>query len=462
MNPFDRDYIFHEATVGLCGQCLKTIPAKVIFKDAVYLLKNCQEHGIQQELFEEDIGYYLKKREYDKAGTAPVAQTKFSRGCPYDCGLCTEHDQHTCIGLIEVTNRCDQNCPVCFAQSGEGGFLDLEQIEAMMNYYQEAEHGTAEILQISGGEPTAHPDILRIIEMAKEKKFKFVMLNTNGVRITEDEAFVQELHRFTKGFEVYLQFDGFDSKTGRMLRGKDLTELKRRAVQNLAKYEVPVTLVATVGNGVNDHELGKIITFGIDSPWVRGVNFQPLGRFGRMDELPEHPEITVSGILRRIEKQMNGMIRLDDFIPLPCNVERIAITYLYKQKSGFVPITRQARIKEYLPVINNTFAFKVEDMLKDAGEGLFSWCNTCGCLKFLDDIRKFVPKNLKLLSPAERLRLINEHTFRISVNAFIDPYNFDLKSMQKECVHIITPDLKRIPFSAYNMLYRKEYEGYYR
>ncbi|HEX2953154.1 MAG TPA: radical SAM protein [Bacillota bacterium] len=462
MSGNDRQYIFHESTMSLCPDCLRPLSAKVVIRDKmVLLLKNCPEHGDMEELLEEDALYYLKRREYDKPGTASKTQTDRSQGCPFDCGLCPEHDQHTCIGLIEVTNRCGLGCPVCFADSGPGGFLDLESIGKMMDFYQDAEHGQAEILQISGGEPTEHPEILQILKMAKEKRFKYLMLNTNGIRIAEDLAFVKELKTFTNGFEVYLQFDGFDAQANQRLRGRDLSALKERAVQNLADHEVPMTLVCTVERGLNDRELGKTIAYGIDSPWVRGINFQPLGRFGRITELPR-TGITLSGVLKRIEEQTHGMIRMDDFIPLPCNVERIALTYLLKTKAGFLPITRTSNVKEYISIINNTFAFKVEDLLKNAGEGLLQWDCACDCIKFLKDFQRLIPKDLRLFSPTERLHMVNEGTFRISVNAFVDPYNFDLKSMQKECVHIITPDLKRIPFSAYNLIYRRDYERYYR
>lgn len=449
----NRDYVFHESTIGLCNVCLKSIPAKIVFKnDSVYILKKCKEHGEMLELLEEDIEYHIKKRRFDKAGTISKVQTEIEKGCPYDCGLCEDHDQHTCIGLIEVTKNCDLMCPVCYAEACDGSYLSLEKIEEMMDFYQDTEYNKAEILQISGGEPTTHPDILEIIKLAKEKKFKYVMLNTNGIRIAEDEEFARALSNFNSGFEIYLQFDGFKKKTYESLRGRNLIDIKKKAIDNLAKYKIPITLVTTINRGINDDELGEIIQYGLSTKYIRGINFQPLAYFGRYDNVDTSSRITISGIIEKIENQTNRMLRKDDFIPLPCNVERIATTYLYREGDGFIPITRNVDISKYTHLINNTFAFNVEETLKLSNVKSVLGCN---CFNFLKDIKKLVPLNLAFKSKEEKIKYIDENTFRISITSFVDKYNFDLKSIKKECVHIITEDLKRIPFSSYNMIHRK-------
>ena len=150
-------------------------------------------------------------------------------------------------------------CPLCFADAGEGEFLSIDRIEKMMDFFIDSEYGQGEILQISGGEPTIHPDILNIIKMAKSKNFKYVMLNTNGIRIAKDEDFAQALQQFAGGFEVYLQFDGFKESTYNTLRGKNLLPVKQKALENLSKYKIPTTLVSTITAGVNDDEIGEIL-----------------------------------------------------------------------------------------------------------------------------------------------------------------------------------------------------------
>lgn len=451
----DRNYIYYEYTNSLCNECMKVVPAKIVFKDnKVYILKFCAEHGEQLELLEHDVEYYKHKRDFDKAGTITKTQTEIKNGCPYDCGLCPNHDQHSCINLIEITNKCNMCCNTCYANSGKGEDLDIDLIEKMMDFAVDAEGGRAEILQISGGEPTLHKDIIKIIKMAREK-FQYVMLNTNGIRIAEDENFVKELSQFIGKFEIYLQFDSFDNDTYNVIRGKNLKEIKQKAIDNLKKYNIPITLVMTVERDINDNEIGKVISYGLNIKGVRGVNIQPVAYFGRKNgNIERKNRVTMTDVIQKIEEQTKKMLTKEDFLPLPCNVERVSLTYLYKTKEGFIPITRANSIKNYLPYINNTFTFKIEDALTNGKDILFGCC--CNPLKFLKDFKKFVPKEFMDWPMDKRSEYVSENTFRITITSFIDKYNFDMKSMQKECVHIITKDFRRIPFSSYNMIYRNE------
>ncbi|MDF2865501.1 MAG: hypothetical protein K0R72_310 [Clostridia bacterium] len=452
----NREYIYHEYTNSLCNTCLKIIPAKVIFNDGkVYLLKYCTNHGEQKELLEHDIKYYMNKRKFDKPGTKCKTQTKVVKGCPYDCGLCEMHDQHSCISLIEVTNKCNMNCHTCYANSGKGVDLELSKILEMMDFVEQTESGNAEVLQISGGEPTLHNEILDIIKEGK-KRFKHVMLNTNGIRIAEDEEFVCELSKLVGNFEIYLQFDTFNKDTYVKIRNNSNFELKQKCIDMLNKYNIPTTLVMTVENGINDSEVGQVISYALDSKCIRGVNIQPVAYFGRKEgnTVSRENRSTLTDVINKIEEQTKKMLRKEDFMPLPCNAERVALTYLYRNNGKFIPITRGEIVEKYLPYINNTFVFKIEDTLREGKDVIFS-NGCCNVLNFLNDFKKFVPKDFLKWDMNKRVEYINENTFRISISSFIDKYNFDTKSMQKECVHIITPDLKKIPFSSYNIIYRE-------
>ena len=453
----DRDYIYYEYTNGLCNECLKVIPTKIVFKDnKVYLLKYCSEHGEQLELLEHDIEYYKHKRDFDKAGTVTKTQTEVKHGCPYDCGLCPNHDQHSCINLIEVTDKCNMCCNTCYASSGKGKDKDLETIKKMIDFAAEAEGGRGEVLQVSGGEPTLHKDIIKIIEYAREK-FQYVMLNTNGIRIAEDLEFVKELSKFKGRFEIYLQFDSFNDEVYTKIRGRNLKSIKEQAVNNLKEYNIPITLVMTLERDLNDKEIGKVITYGIETSNVRGLNIQPVAYFGRKNgNIDRKNRVTLTDTIRLIEEQTKKMIVKEDFVPLPCNVERVSLTYLYKTKNGFLPITRTNNIKKLLPYINNTFTFKIEDALTNGRDIIFGSC--CNPLIFLKEFKKFVPKDFMKWDIEQRSEYVSNNTFRITITSFLDRYNFDIKSMQKECAHIVTEDLKRIPFSSYNIIYREKYK----
>jgi len=454
----DRDYIYYEYTNSLCNDCLGVIPAKIVFKDnKVYLLKQCNKHGEQLELLEHDIEYFKHKRDYDKAGTITKTQTKVKNGCPYDCGICPNHDQHSCINLVEVTDKCNMCCNTCYARSGKGKDKSLETVKKMIDFAADAEGGRGEVIQISGGEPTLHDNIIEIIEYARER-FQYVMLNTNGIRIAEDEDFVKELSKFKGRFEIYLQFDSFNDEVYNIIRGRNLKKIKETAINNLGKYNIPVTLVMTLERDLNDKEIGKVITYGLDTSNIRGVNIQPVAYFGRKNgNNDRNNRVTLTDTIRLIEEQTKKMIVKEDFVPLPCNVERVSLTYLYKTKDGFLPITRTNSIKKVLPYINNTFTFKIEDALTNGRDIIFGSC--CNPLIFLKEFKKFVPKDFMSWELDKRSEYVSNNTFRITISSFVDKYNFDIKSMQKECVHIITEDLKRIPFSSYNMIYRDRYKN---
>jgi len=456
MKSLQNDYQFLESTISLCSYCLKRVDAKIIKKEnKIFLKKFCFDHGEQEEILEEDAEYYLSRMLYNKPGSISKTQITRKNNCPFDCGLCPEHEQHTCNGLIEITKNCNLKCPTCYANSGQAGDLSLEQINKMLDFFVDSEFGNAEILHISGGEPSLHPDIIEIIKLARRKSIKYILLNTNGLLIAQDKEFVKKLSQFVGGFEVYLQFDGFEDKIYEYFRGQKLSEIKLQAIKNLEEFNIPTTLVATIEKGINDREMGKIIEFGIRTKNIRGINFQPIAFFGRLKRI-NLDRITLSGIIAQIESQMNGMLKKKDFIALPCNVDRVAITYLYRDKENFIPLMRNIDIRDYLPAIRNTFKFDAEDFLKDLTKNIFfSAGDCCNYLSLLKNIKKVIPQSYFLKSEKEKVKYISANTFRISISSFVDAYNFDMRSIKKECVHVITPDFKKIPFSMYNQLYRK-------
>ena len=207
-------YLFHGQTTSLCDQCLATVPAKVIIEgENVYYQKRCRTHGVRKALVSTDAAYFLRCLDWVKPGDRPdTFQTRIDLGCPYDCGLCPDHEQHSCLALIEVNEHCNLTCPVCFADSSPArdGTRSLEEIERMLDTLVASEV-EPDLLQISGGEPTLHPQIFDIIRAAKARPIRHIMLNTNGLKLARDPEFVARLAEFMPGFEIYLQFDSLDA-----------------------------------------------------------------------------------------------------------------------------------------------------------------------------------------------------------------------------------------------------------
>ena len=268
--------------------------------------------GFHRVLLATDIDYYKRIRNYNKASEYPRKfGTEVHYGCPYDCGLCTDHEQHSCLTLIEVTDRCNLTCPTCYAESSptHGRHRSLAEIERMLDAIVASE-GEPDVVQLSGGEPTIHPDFFAIMDMAKERPIKHLMLNTNGLRIANDPGFAERLATYMPDFEIYLQFDSFKPSALECLRGKDLTKVRRKALEKLNELNLSTTLVCTLQKGLNDDEIGKVIDFALQQPCVRGVTFQPTQVAGRTEHFnPATDRLTPTEVRRAILDQSRSLYR---------------------------------------------------------------------------------------------------------------------------------------------------------
>ena len=249
----DADYVFYELTRSLCPTCRRVIDAHILLRDnKVYMRKRCPEHGAFEALVYGDAEVYTASARFNKPGTIPLQySTAVEHGCPHDCGLCPDHQQHACVGIIEVNSACNMDCPLCFADAGAGFNLTLAEVENILDHFVATE-GHPEVVQFSGGEPTIHPEIVPMLRAAKQRNIRNVMLNTNGKRIAYDDDFLAALGELRPA--IYFQFDGFDTETYRQLRGEpDILPEKLRALDRLAEAGCPVMLVPAIERGVNEH-----------------------------------------------------------------------------------------------------------------------------------------------------------------------------------------------------------------
>jgi tetraether lipid synthase len=444
-------------TQSICPHCKRVLDAELRERDGrVLLSRTCSEHGRFEAVVYGDAVRYAEIQRFNKAGESPrQRQTQIADGCPHDCGICPAHAQHTCLGIIEINSACNLDCPICFAASGTGhqehGFsLGLEQVESMLDAFVLAE-GEPESVQISGGEPSIHPQILEILAAAKSRAIPLVMLNTNGIRLARDRGFASALAEI--GIHVYLQFDGFEPATQAAIRGRDLTEIKLRALARCAESGVSVSLAAAVERGVNEREVGAIVHFGVEHPAVTGVFLQPVthsGRF-RTDSDPLH-KLTNSDVIAAIASQLPEWFRADDFVPVPCcSPSCRSATFALYDGSDLVPLPRLVDVERYLDYVTNR---AVPDLdVREALEGLWSAKAAGGSGP--------VAQRLECIAcatamPAE-LREIAARGFMIVVQDFQDPYTLDIGKLRKCCVSEIVPDGRLIPFCAYNSVgYREQ------
>jgi 7,8-dihydro-6-hydroxymethylpterin dimethyltransferase len=445
-------YIFHGQTTSLCPECYALVPAKIIFDDGnVYYQKRCKIHGVSKALISTDIPFYKLAQDYIKPGDRPhIFQTRTEEGCPYDCGLCPDHEQHSCLGLIDVNDACNLTCPMCFANSSTAKTYHrpLAEIEKMMDALVASE-GEADLLQLSGGEPTIHPQIIEIIEAAKRRPIRHIMLNTNGIRIAQDEAFVKQISAFKPGFEVYLQFDSLRPSVLKHLRGADLTRIRREALEALEKYNISTTLVVVVKRGQNDDELGDIIKYALQWKCIRGITFQPVQDAGRNEDFDPSTDRFVLSDIRKAIIAAGTAFEAGDIIPLPCNPESIAIGYALRNGDKIAPITSYFPKDMLIEALPNAITFEKYPDLHKQILNFFSLATVeCNNPERLDALLCCLPQ----IPVPEGMGY--ENIFRIAIVEFLDAHNFCISRVKRSCVHFVTPAGQIIPFDTYNLFYR--------
>ena len=460
-----RPYLFYALTNSVCSTCLNKLEAKIIFRDdKVYLVKHCLIHGHEEVLIADDVEYYKKCNAFIKPADMPLRfNTPIKYGCPYDCGLCPDHEQHSCLTLIEVTDRCNLSCPICYADSGaehEVGHAprkhrSLAQIAQMMDAIV-ANEGSPQVVQISGGEPTIHPAFFEILDLAKERPIQHLMINTNGIKIATDRDFCQRLAGYMPGIEVYLQFDSFEAAALKELRGADLTEVRSQALANLNEFNISTNLVVTVKKGLNDCEIGKILDHALAQKCVRGVTFQPIQAAGRLEDFEAKRDRYTLTEVRRAILEQSDYFQPEDILPVPCHPDCLAMAYALKVKGKVIPLTSVISPEAYVETVPNSILYEQSEDLKQKIFDLFSTKHSpASATTSLKQLLCCLP-----LLPAPS-GITYENVFRITIVQFLDAYNFDVRSVKRSCIHIVHPDGRIIPFDTFNMFYREGSLGHH-
>jgi 7,8-dihydro-6-hydroxymethylpterin dimethyltransferase len=464
MERRQRPYLFYGAAQALCGVCLRTVEAKEVIQDGcVYLLKRCPQHGAQQVLLADDAVYYRRAREVFLKEPEQVERynTPFEYGCPLDCGICPEHEQHGCLSLLEITDHCNLRCPTCYASSGpeRQTHRSMEQLTRMLDRIV-ANEREPDVVQLSGGEPTLHPEFFRILDEVRARPVQHTMVNTNGIRIARDEAFVDRLASYSPGVEVYLQWDSLNDTALRTLRGAELLDLHYQALERLNARNVSTTLVMTVRRGTNDNELGAMLEFAAGQRCVRGLTVQPVQDAGRNDgfDAAAH-RLTLTEVRRKMLEQ-SSLFAPEDIVPVPCHAECIAMAYGIKRDVAALggkliePLTHLIPPEVLVSAGKNTIAYEKEVQVRAA---LFDAFST----KHGPESAAASLRDLLCCLPDIKVRSAVSYgqVFRLIILQFLDRHSLDLRSVRKSCVHIAHPDGKRImPFDTYNIFYRDELE----
>lgn len=505
-----------EKTMSICPICRKPIDAyycEDTTDGKVYFIKECAEHGVFRTTASEhaeDFKEWIKNPVVNiPPKGAMTTGDKDDRGCPLHCGTCENHLQTACCVLIDITDRCNQHCPYCFAKSEEeadrSGEPSLEEIEAKYDLLLELGEERPFNIQISGGEPTVREDLPQIIKMARDKGFEYVQINTNGRRLALEEGYAQILKNAGASV-IFMQFDGTTDEIYKKLRGEPLFEIKKKAIRNCEKAGLPVTLVPTVADGINTDNIGEMMDFLIENVnVVKGIHFQPVSFFGRHPEKTEKNSegiqsgdfpgrITMFGLLRELCRQ-RPEFKYEDFCPIATGHTLCCFYSTYtKEPNGSIKcaVTQKTREQgisccdaaagtqccgeqdagDMVSCCSMTKADELEVIKKDRDYVLNKWeivppeeeccCESkdsvpqpdccCGCEDSAPEEECCCES--EVMDIDEFLRYYRQNTFTVTGMAFQDITNLDAERVKRCRVQQLSADNRLIPFCAYNTIYR--------
>lgn len=422
-------------TTGRCLVCHQSSPAEIWVTaeatERVFLKRNCPTHGIQWSLLSSDRRFYWVSQGEEKNHSNNCCSTGSNREVCGGNGIVEVEQLSTCLALIEIVDSCNLRCPTCFADSpvGVGNKVDAVPLASLKTRIQGVidRKGGIEILQLSGGEPTLHPQFGELVSWVNEHPdIDYLLINTNGLRFAQDAAFLAEMgERVKQGHvQVYLQFDGLEEVSTRLLRGADLRDLKTRVVDACESIGLPVTLAMTV-IPENLAEIGKSIEFGLQFPIVRGISFQPRFGSGRVGGGIER-RISVADVVHAAVEQSGDYLQFDDFTPLPCGDPNCAtIGYLLKVGGQIRSISDFIDFSQVQGFLADRVRYSVEDLEK------------CGC------------ESEPLGALLKAFELDASHTFRLFIKPFMDAHSWDEHRLDRCCTHVIRPDGKLDSFCRY-------------
>ncbi|GCC10592.1 cyclic pyranopterin monophosphate synthase [archaeon] len=477
-------------TKSICPECLSlgkvNILNAIVYEkgNKIFIKKQCKMHGNFKEIYWGDAELYHSAEKFANTGLKILNPNVLNpkKSCPTKCGLCEEHESHTGLANVVITNRCNLNCWYCFFYAKEGSRIyepDMETIRKMFRVLRKEKPVATEAVQITGGEPTLRDDLIDIIKTAREEGFMNILLNTNGIEISRKPELAQRVKKAANGGHVilYMSFDGISKKTN----PKNYYEIPG-VIRNARKANLNIVLVPTIIKGVNDHEIGDIIKFALaNNDVIRGVNFQPVSLVGKMprDER-ERRRITIPDVIRKIEEQTGGAVARSDFFPVPStailtefmealfNTHKYRLsthfacgmaTYVFIDNDSIVSLPTFFDLKGFFDYLQELEEEVKESRLNIAGRGIAIVKALRRISEFIDE--KTIPENLdlkKILLSSffrgsyQELEGINKGSLFIGMMHFQDAYNYDIDRVKKCSVHYALPDGRIVPFCAFNVI----------
>ena len=462
------DHLF-KYTTSTCPTCLRLLTARVVIRAGqVFFVKDCDTCGPSEALVSEDANYYVNAYAYARAGTEPLKfGAEVEHGCPTDCGTCNDHEQHTCLPIIEITDHCNLECPICIVNNQYSNHMEPAQFSRIIDTLV-ANEGQCESVALSGGEPTSHPQLLELIDIANRDEIGRVVVITNGLRLGRDRELARAIKE--RGAYVALQLDGFDAETHEKIRGRDLCQEKQAALDILAEFEIPTQLIFVATRGVNEHQIGQAVELLLSADHFLSLNFQPAaytGFGGGAYQHDPHDRLTIPGVIRLMAEQTD-LLEVSDFSPLPCSHPQcVSLTYLLQLKDGsFVPFSRFIDFKRYNTMLRSSATLpaspEIHEAMHDVIHDVFANEDD---IERGDEILAALRHTLDVmfpdrpLTPKEAVRAGEGLAKSIFLHHYMDRHDFDLERLRKCCHHYPQVDGRIMPACGFNMFHRGAVKG---
>lgn len=452
-------------TQSTCNACRRIIPAKVVSDGSgVYFEKFCVEHGSSQNLIQPDIKDYLQTQRYVKPAWTPnVFAGKADAACPQGCGFCERHEQHLCMPVVEITSRCDMACPACIADAGREWDMTVTEFENLIEGLIRAEN-QVDILNLSGGEPLIHPDLLEIVDTAlSRREIVRVSISTNGLALLDEPELVRELKR--RDVVVSLQFDGFDEKAYEILRGRPLLKEKLAILDMLGETDIATSLTVTAAGGVNEDQFGAILDCFFSHRNIVSLMIQPISFAGRAANMARKAQrLTIPDVVRLLGQAGDSRVTAGDFAPLPCSHPlcfRLAY-YLMLDDGGTVSLNQLVGTSQMMDALANRTVFGLDSREQDHLRDLIyeMWSGPAGAAPDSKAVMRTLAAILEEISgsgfdPRKAFTAAERHVKSIFIHAFQDVETFDLSRVRRCCQAYPQPDGRLIPICVHNVLGRK-------
>jgi uncharacterized radical SAM superfamily Fe-S cluster-containing enzyme len=456
-------------TTSLCRVCKNAVPADVVATadGEVWMRKRCDHHGDQDVRLSTDAGWYEETRAIKQHAAPPRLRPRtIDLGCPFDCGPCEAHSQKVRLPVVTITSACNLDCPICYVhnKNDDAYHMGVDDFTRVLHHLRDDHGGELDIVNITGGEPTLHPQLLELIDLAHREGIHRVTVCSNGLRLARDEELVRRLAAVDA--RVALSFDSFERDADYLLQGAHLLATKQRCMELLEKHGVSTTLIPVMTRGVNDHEVGALIAYGLARSNVRHLEIHTITYTGQGGvHFDRAGRISMFEVLQRIEETTGGLLGPGDFVPSPCaHPLCYQIAYLLIDPDGGppVPFTHFLSRDELYRALSDRLYMEptpgLEAVMRDAIDRL--WVDGGdGTERILRLLRRMLDDMFpadRVLTRREALAAGERAVKAIYIHSHMDEETFDTERAMDCCDSNCYPDGTTVPVCNYNVLYREK------